>query len=110
MGARGNYARRVRDVYRHGLFMMNVYCRNTGRKWPGFARANHFAVKWTGRVRFYRTGHYRFSLISDDGSKLWIDNRYTINNDGLHGWRNREATRYIRAGWRMFRVEFFERT
>merc|ERR1711988_1172525 len=129
----GGY-RRHRLIYRHGLFRENVFyfgqgCRmqnlanrrpnmarwryninyrNTGGRWPGFARANHFAVRWTGRVRFYRRGRYRFSLISDDGSKLWIDNRYTINNDGCHGWRNREATRYIHAGWRVFRVEFFE--
>jgi len=84
--------------------------RNTGGRWPGFSRAHNFAVRWTGRVRFFRSGHYRFSLISDDGSKLWINNRYTINNDGCHGWRNREATRYMRAGWSMFRLEYFERT
>merc|ERR1712054_145106 len=54
------------------------------------------------------SGHYRFSLISDDGSKLFINNRYTINNDGLHGWRNREATRHLRAGWFMVKVTYFE--
>merc|ERR1719450_1207336 len=81
---------------------------NTGRNWPGFARRDHFAVRWTGRCRIFKSGHYRFSLISDDGSKLWIDNRYTINNDGLHGWRNREASRYRRHGWHLTRLEMFE--
>jgi len=133
--AGGTRTRRARVIYRHGLWRENVFYfrqgsrvphlanrrpnmqrwkhyinyRNTGGRWPGFSRAHNFAVRWTGRVRFFRSGHYRFSLISDDGSKLWINNRYTINNDGLHGWRNREATRYIRAGWTMMRVEFFER-
>ena len=33
------------------------------------------------------------------GCKLWLDNRYTINNDddGLHSWRGRVARRNVRA-------------
>merc|ERR1719183_2118602 len=87
----------------------DVNYRNTGGRWPGFRRNDHFAVRWTGRLRIFRTGHYHFSLISDDGSKLWIDNRYTINNDGLHGWRNRQTRRHMRAGWRLVRLGMFER-
>ena len=83
--------------------------RNTGGRWSGFARHNHFAVRWTGRLRIFRRGHYYLSIISDDGSKLWIDNRYTINNDGLHGWRNRQTRRHLHAGWRLVRLEMFER-
>jgi hypothetical protein len=64
------------------------YYRNTEGGWPGFARGNQFAVRWTGRLRIYRNGHW-FGIIFDDGSKWWLDNRYTINHDGLHGWRNR---------------------
>jgi len=86
-----------------------VNYKNTGGKWPGFKRGDHFAVRWTGRFRIFKTGHYRFGIISDDGSKLWMDNRYTINNDGLHGWRNREATKYLRSGWHVVRLEMFER-
>jgi len=122
-------------TYRHGLFMENAFyfgqgchCqnlngrrpnmarwkhyvnyRNTNRKWSGFHRSDHFAVRWTGRMRIRRTGHYRFSIISDDGSNLWIDNRYTINNNGCHGWRNREATKHLRGGWHLARLEMFER-
>ena len=66
-------------------------------------------MRWTGRMRIFRTGHYHFQLISDDGSKLWLDNRYTINNDGLHGWRARHSRRHVRAGWHLVRVEMFER-
>ena len=86
-----------------------VNYRNTGGKWPGFRRGDHFAVRWTARMRIFRAGHYRYSIISDDGSKLWINNRYTINNDGLHGWRNREATKHLRHGWHLVRLEMFER-
>ena len=30
-------------------------------------------------------------------------------NDGCHGWRNREATKYLRGGWHLARLEMFER-
>ena len=86
-----------------------VNYRNTGGRWSGFARSDHFAVRWTGRMRFFRRGTYHFSIYSDDGSKLWFDNRYTINNDGLHGWRNRVARRGVNAGWHLVRLEMFER-
>ena len=117
----------ARATYRHGLFRENVfyfgqggrcqnlnnrrpnmtlwkldvnYC-NTGSRWPGFARgtSNHFAVRWTGRLRIYRNDHYWFGIIFDDGIKLLLDNRYTITNDALHGWHNREAAKHLRAGW-----------
>ena len=86
-----------------------VNYRNTGSRWSGFAGSNHFAVRWTGRLRIFKAGRYHFQIISDDGSKLWIDNRYTINNYGLHGWRNRQARPHMRAGWRLVRLEMFER-
>ena len=38
-------------------------------------------------------------MISDVGSKLRLDNRYTTNNDDLHGRRNREAAKHLRVGW-----------
>ena len=133
--ARGMRKSGHRATYRHGLFMENAFyfgqgnrCQNlngrkpnmarwrhtvsygnTNRKWSGFRRSDNFAVRWTGRLRIFRTGHYHFQLISDDGSKLWIDNRYTINNDGLHGWRSRTARRHVRGGWRLVRLEMFER-
>merc|ERR1712159_305246 len=133
LNARGNRGSYHKATYRHGLFREDVYYfrqgnrvphlanrrpnmarwkhsinyRNTAHRWPGFARADHFAVRWTGRVRFFRTGWYTLRICSDDGSKLWVDNRYTINNDGLHGWRCRTARRLL-VGWRMFRVEMFE--
>jgi len=97
-GRKPNMKRRVR-VVNYGT---------TGKNWPGFARRNHFAVRWIGSLFIIRAGHYRFSIASDDGSKLWVDNAYAINNDGLHGMRNREATRHLGSGPHSIRIEMFE--
>ena len=35
--------------------------------------------------------------------------RYTINNDGLRGWRNRMAIKHLRAGSHRVKIEMFER-
>lgn len=84
---------------------------NTGGHWRGLNNnyRDNFVGVFSALVRFFRSGRYGFMLGSDDGSKLWIDGRYTINNDGLHGYRNRVAYRNVRAGWRKFIVQFFER-
>ena len=66
-----------------------VNYRNTNRNWPGFRRRDNFAVRWTGRIRVHKTGRYRFSIYSDDGSKLWIDSGYTINM-GLDQWETND--------------------
>jgi hypothetical protein len=72
-------------------FVNQINYQSTGGKFPGWAHADHFCGRWTGTLHIHRRGNYRWSIISDDGSKLWINNRYIINNDGLHGMRNREA-------------------
>ena len=71
-----------------------VNYRNTGGRWPGVARGDHFAVRWTGRLRICRSGPHWVGIIFDEGGKLWPDNRYTIHNDCLHGRRNREAAKH----------------
>lgn len=43
-----------------------------------------FAVRWKGLIYIPETGSYKFSLESDDGSILYIDDDEVVNNDGLH--------------------------
>ena len=69
-----------------------------GVRWPGFARGHHFAVRWAGRLRIYRSGPYWFGTVIDEGSKLWLGNRCTINYDCFHAWRNREAAKHPTFG------------
>jgi len=43
-----------------------------------------FMTEVTGQLNVEKAGAYRFRLISDDGAKLWIDNKLVIDHDGLH--------------------------
>jgi len=40
-----------------------------------------------------------FSTASDDGSKLWIDDKKVVNNMGLHGRRVRKGTVTLDEGF-----------
>ena len=83
--------------------------RTTVGNWNGPSGYNHFAVRWTGRLRSFRASHCRFSITPDDSSKLWIVIRYTITNNGLLGWRSREAIRHLGSGWHLVKLEMFEK-
>jgi hypothetical protein len=98
-GRRPNMARTVKAVN----------YRKTARRWPGLARSDQFAVRWSGSLSVKKAGVYRFFLSSDDGSKLWLDSRLAVNNDGLHAWRTRAGQRRYRAGPHSLRLEMFEK-
>ena len=45
----------------------------------------NFAVRFRGVLAVDTPGKYTFWLLSDDGSKLYIDDTLVIDNDGIHG-------------------------
>jgi outer membrane protein OmpA-like peptidoglycan-associated protein len=44
----------------------------------------NFSVRWTGKLLAPESGKYLFSVIVDDGVRLWIDNKQLINAWDLH--------------------------
>merc|ERR1719453_1459340 len=89
-------------------FVKHVYYHATNGNWPGLSQRDNFVCRWTGTLKVDRPGNYRWGIWSDDGSKLWIRGTYVINNDGLHGMRNREASFYA-ASLNSIVIHFFER-
>ncbi|OHB76050.1 MAG: hypothetical protein A2Z25_17245 [Planctomycetes bacterium RBG_16_55_9] len=47
--------------------------------------ANNFAVRWTGEVVIPTSGTYTFHTQTDDGVRLWVNNRSIIDNWTDHG-------------------------
>jgi mono/diheme cytochrome c family protein len=47
-------------------------------------RAGNFALRFEGYLPIERDGAYRFHLSSDDGSKLYLDDKLVVANDGVH--------------------------
>src|SRR5262249_22326333 len=82
----------------------------TSAPWRGLSArfADTFASRHTGYLKVDRAGAYALYLKSDDGSKLWLDGVLRINNDGLHGTRERSVVLNLSAGYHALRVESFE--
>ena len=61
-------------------------------------------------VGFIKTGSgkYAFRLISDDGSRLWIDGQLVIDHDGLHGAEPKDGEIELDAGEHSLRVLHFD--
>jgi hypothetical protein len=51
---------------------------------------------------------YRFSLASDDGSRLWIADQLVVSNDGPHSFKQESGEVALAIGFHAIRVEFFE--
>ena len=73
--------------------------------------ADNFSARWTGRVEAPVTGSYRFSTVSDDGIRLWVNGQLVINNWTDHApTTNTSALIALTAGVRYtITLEFYEK-
>jgi hypothetical protein len=57
-----------------------------------------FAATFYGSLKIKSAGNYQFCLTSSDGSKLWLNDVESINNDGVHAARKHCTTKSMGAG------------
>ncbi|MFZ1749652.1 MAG: family 16 glycoside hydrolase, partial [Saprospiraceae bacterium] len=69
---------------------------------------DHFALVANGWLKIDTSGTYTFHIWSDDVSKLFINNKEVIDNDGLHGAEYGEVSISMTPGYYPFRLEFFQ--
>lgn len=72
------------------------------------AVADHFAYDFRTLVRIPERGVYRFYTYSDDGSKLYIDGKLIVDNDGGHSARRAEGKVALEKGFHELRLLYFE--
>ena len=67
----------------------------------------NFAIRFRGELAIDTSGIYTFWLLSDDGSKLYINNDLVINNDGVHGITNskgrKDLSKNFSVSWNISR-------
>ena len=84
----------------------------TVRPWTGLNLddrfVNKFAVKITGFLRIDNPGHYRFTMQSDDGVRMWVDGKLAINDDGVHRPRPRNVDLNLSRGYHSIRIDTFD--
>ena len=67
-----------------------------------------FALRFDGHINIPKAASYLFLIGSDDGSRLFIDGKLVIDNDGIHPYQQKRKQLEIIAGLHAVAVEYFE--
>jgi alpha-L-fucosidase len=74
------------------------------------SRPEYVGLVFEGYFRVDREDIYTFSLTSDDGSDLWIDDERLIDNDGLHGTVEKRGQVALGPDFHKIKVRWFNKT
>lgn len=72
--------------------------------------ADNFSTRWTGKIKVPNNGNYTFHTSSDDGVRVWINNKLVIDNWTDHAWTDNSVTvNNLIAGVQYdIKVEYYE--
>jgi S1-C subfamily serine protease len=71
-------------------------------------REEKYAVIFTGYLEIPEAGVYHLILGSDDGSRLFLDDRMVVDNDGTHPVQEVRGVRRLARGLHRMRIEYFQ--
>jgi hypothetical protein len=98
--------KRVGTIYTSEL---NIPPQDFQQGFPGVTkRFEWFAIDYTGRFWISKPGEYNFTLTSDDGANLYIDDNLVIDNDGEHPPATKTAMVDLKGGIHSMRVPYFQ--
>ncbi len=70
-----------------------------------------FSIRWTGYLVPEKSGFYRFSASSDDGTRVYINNKQVIDNWSIQGMRTKSCEIPLQEGkYYDIKIEYFENT
>ncbi len=88
---------------------LNIPPQSFTKGFPGVTkRFEWFAIDYKGKFWIEDPGRYDFALRSDDGSRLYIDERLVINNDGVHAPWTEYGKIDLAGGVHSIRVSYFQ--
>ena len=71
-------------------------------------KENYYGYRFEGYINIPKDGIYTFYLISNDGSRLYIDNTELIENDANHGAVEEPGSVGLKAGLHKIKVKYFQ--
>ncbi|MEJ2239233.1 MAG: FN3 associated domain-containing protein, partial [Gemmatimonadales bacterium] len=71
-------------------------------------RSENFGLRFRGFIEVMEDGVYGFHLTSDDGSRLYVAGDLIVDNDGIHGARERSGYVALAAGLHPIELVFFQ--
>ena len=71
-------------------------------------RKEKYGFVFEGYILIDQTGGYAFYTMSDDGSILTIDDKEIVNNDGNHGFEEKEGKCLLAKGYHKIKLMYFD--
>ncbi len=72
-------------------------------------KRDDFGIVIEGKLKIEKPGKYSFDLGSDDGSRLTVNGKRVVDNDGVHGVKNMTGSVELEAGMAAIRIDYFEK-
>ena len=69
---------------------------------------DHFGYEFQTLLKIDKGGIYTLTCTSDDGSKVWVDGKLVIDNDGSHGSGSVLARMNLETGYHRLLIKYFE--
>jgi hypothetical protein len=67
-----------------------------------------FAIEYKATFRINQDGNFKFRMLSDDGSKLYIDKKLIVDNDGVHQFLPVGGSVKLAKGDHSLTLQFFQ--
>jgi hexosaminidase len=71
-------------------------------------KAREYGLIFMGYINVNEDANFEFSLYSDDGSKLYIDNQLIIDNDSKHARYEKSAGVALKSGLHKIKIAYFD--
>lgn len=68
----------------------------------------YFAIEYRVTIRVAKESTFKFRLVSDDGSKLFINNKTVVDNDGMHQFLPAAGSVKLAKGDHSFLLQYFQ--
>ncbi len=75
---------------------------------PQRKEVDRFTLRFTGRLLVPKSGKYTLYVASDDGSRIYVNEKLLVNNDGLHGMSEKSGSVELTAGRHPLVVTYFD--
>ena len=88
---------------------LNIPRRSWTKGFPGVTdRFEWFGIEYKATFTVKKAGRYNFSLLSDDGAKLFIDDSLVIDNDGLHSQLEKSNIFELDKSTHKIKIRYFQ--
>lgn len=95
-------------IYTANVPVINWSYDTGGSPVPGIVPSTNFSARWEGWYYMDRPGRWTFTMTSDDGSRVWIDNEQIIDLWYDHAPLTRARTKDLPAGYHLIRVDYYQ--